>query len=131
MAKVCEGYDVPLNSSVEASQGKEVEIAIVITTRAASPANTPDLGFVGDPQRAAVALSRARQGQIVVGYFETLFRTSYWRGLLKSFNEKILIVGQDYVEHLKSQKANYINGILLDDAYTPSAIDLPWAPREY
>ncbi|VDN19424.1 unnamed protein product [Gongylonema pulchrum] len=61
-------------------------------TRGVSSADNPDLDFVEGPLRAAVALSGARQGLIVIGDFETLFRSSYWRELLESFNDKIIIV---------------------------------------
>ena len=52
--------------SVESLQGTEADLVIALTTRA----NTQgDLGFIDDPRRSNVMLSRGRKGLIILGSF--------------------------------------------------------------
>lgn len=58
------GYKNVEISSVDSAQGKEKDVVIVSTCR---PGGKIGLGFVADRQRQCVAMSRARDGLIIVG----------------------------------------------------------------
>jgi len=67
--------------TVDAFQGQETDVVVFSAAR-----SNPDgrLGFVGDPRRLNVAVTRARRGLVVVGDGATLARSRPWAALLES-----------------------------------------------
>ncbi|EIW74341.1 P-loop containing nucleoside triphosphate hydrolase protein [Coniophora puteana RWD-64-598 SS2] len=68
--------------TVESFQGQERRVIIVSTVR------SRNLGFVSEPQRINVALTRARALVIVVGNPLALAEDPYWRTLLLYINQR-------------------------------------------
>ena len=78
-------------SSVDAFQGNEKNVIIISTCRTQAPAGTSSsgssssasgTGFLDDPRRLNVALTRARNHLMVVGHAATLLRLPLWRDLI-------------------------------------------------
>mmetsp|Transcript_18756 Transcript_18756/g.38160 ORF Transcript_18756/g.38160 Transcript_18756/m.38160 type:complete len:120 (+) Transcript_18756:162-521(+) len=67
--------------TVDSFQGQETELVVFSATRS----NTVgDLGFLRDPRRLCVAITRARRGLILVGDAQTLRSSHHWAALIDS-----------------------------------------------
>ena len=75
-----EGIAVPV-LSVDSMQGREADVILLSCVRA-DPAG--GLGFVADPRRVNVALSRARESLIVVGSKQCLEVERIWNSSIKN-----------------------------------------------
>lgn len=76
-------------ASVDSFQGREKDFIIVSCVRS----NTQQgIGFLRDPRRLNVALTRARYGIIIVGNPRLLARNPLWYSLLTHFQERDCIV---------------------------------------
>ena len=58
--------------SVDKAQGSEARVVIYSTVRCNKEGA---LGFIEDARRLNVAVTRAREGLIIIGHFQTLTRT--------------------------------------------------------
>ena len=67
--------------TVDSFQGQEKDIVIISGTRSN---DVGDVGFLRDPRRLNVALTRAKRGLIIVGDQKTLRNSRHWAALLDS-----------------------------------------------
>jgi DNA polymerase III delta prime subunit len=78
-------------STVDGFQGREKEVIVFTCTRANGMGN---VGFLADPRRVNVMLTRARRGLIIVGHIPTLRReNTVWGPWLSWAGENGLICG--------------------------------------
>ena len=67
--------------TVDSFQGQEKDIVIISGTRSN---DVGDVGFLRDPRRLNVALTRAKRGLVIVGDQKTLRNSRHWAALLDS-----------------------------------------------
>lgn len=84
-------------ASVDAFQGREKDYIILSCVRA-NERNT--IGFLSDPRRLNVALTRAKYGLIILGNPRALSRNSLWSHLLLHFREKGCLV-EGFLDNLQ------------------------------
>lgn len=75
------GGGTPRVGTVDSFQGQETDLVILSATRSNS---VGDVGFLSDPRRLCVAITRARRGLIVVGDVRTLRTSHHWAALVES-----------------------------------------------
>ncbi|GMH14139.1 hypothetical protein Nepgr_015980 [Nepenthes gracilis] len=83
-------------NTIDGFQGREVDILVLSTVRAADPtaprANSSVIGFVADVRRMNVALTRARFSLWILGNARTLQTNSDWDALIKNAKRRNLVV---------------------------------------
>eukprot|EP00930_Biecheleria_cincta_P005200 TRINITY_DN106117_c0_g1_i1.p1 TRINITY_DN106117_c0_g1~~TRINITY_DN106117_c0_g1_i1.p1 ORF type:complete len:568 (-),score=97.82 TRINITY_DN106117_c0_g1_i1:979-2682(-) len=79
-------------SSVDSFQGDECDVILFSAVRSNKKHN---LGFVGDPQRLNVAITRAKRFLWIFGNKETLMGGEHWASLLSFYETKGWIVEAD------------------------------------
>ena len=82
-------YDNIEVASVDAFQGREKDFIILSCVRSN---NNQGIGFLNDPRRLNVALTRAKFGLIIIGNPTVLSRQSLWNNLLVHFKNQGLLV---------------------------------------
>lgn len=85
-ASVYEAIEV---NSVDAFQGREKEIILVSCVRSSE---TQGIGFLSDPRRLNVALTRARVGLVLLGNPRVLSKNPLWAALLLHFKGKLKVI---------------------------------------
>ena len=95
--------------SIDKAQGTERSLILLSLVR--SSATSRSIGFVSDPRRLNVAITRAKFGLIVVGNAATLIQGEHsgcWLSFLKHLNSLGCIAGSDlYRKNLTDILANY------------------------
>lgn len=85
-------FESPKIGSVEEFQGQEFNVVIMSTVRSESKYISSDtkfnLGFVANPRRVNVALSRAKCLTVVIGNPRILATDSVWARILELCREK-------------------------------------------
>lgn len=76
-------------ASVDAFQGREKDIIILTCVRSNEHQG---IGFLNDPRRLNVALTRAKYGIIIVGNPKVLSKQQLWNNLLHFYKEKKVLV---------------------------------------
>jgi hypothetical protein len=84
-------------ASVDSFQGREKDIIIVSCVRSNAQQG---IGFLRDPRRLNVALTRARYGIIIIGNARLLARNPLWYTLLTHFQERNCIM-EGPINHLQ------------------------------
>eukprot|EP00041_Stephanoeca_diplocostata_P029172 m.854889 g.854889 ORF g.854889 m.854889 type:complete len:1374 (+) comp23504_c0_seq30:183-4304(+) len=70
------GCNLVISSTVDAFQGGEREVVLLSCVR------TSGVGFIDDPDRTNVALTRSKRHLFIVGRQHTLWRNKLWHGVL-------------------------------------------------
>ncbi|MCP3686720.1 MAG: hypothetical protein GY861_29125, partial [bacterium] len=79
-------------ANVDSFQGREKEVIVLSCVRSSPQGQKVDIGFLKSPNRANVAMMRARSGLIIVGNPYTLYTDKYWRALIEVFAARNQIV---------------------------------------
>ncbi|XP_059642145.1 uncharacterized protein LOC132284095 isoform X2 [Cornus florida] len=85
-------------NTVDGFQGREVDILVLSTVRAATPCSTTprigssSIGFVADARRMNVALTRAKLSMWILGNTRTLQTNHNWAALVRDAKERNLVI---------------------------------------
>lgn len=114
--------DIEFNT-VDGFQGREVDILILSTVRAADSSfassgnSSSSIGFVADVRRMNVALTRARLSLWILGNARTLQMNYNWAALVKDAKERnlVILVKKPYASMFKSSRRKNCTSELQDD----------------
>ncbi|KAL3110234.1 hypothetical protein niasHT_015837 [Heterodera trifolii] len=103
--------------NVDAFQGREKDIIIVTCVRSNESGG---IGFLNDPRRLNVALTRAKYGLIIVGNAKVLSRQLLWHHLLAYFKDNDCLV-EGPLNNLKSSPITFPKPKALSNQHMPGA----------
>jgi hypothetical protein len=78
--------------TIDSFQGQETEVVIFSAVRSNC---FSELGFLRDPRRLCVALTRARKGLIILGDSTVLKSCRHWRSLIESCQDRSCFINED------------------------------------
>ncbi|XVF86232.1 hypothetical protein PTKIN_Ptkin18bG0023800 [Pterospermum kingtungense] len=111
--------DIEFNT-VDGFQGREVDILVLSTVRAASSSTgtiSSSIGFVADVRRMNVALTRARLSLWILGNARTLQTNPNWAALVKDAKQRNLVLSVKRPYHIifkTSSRKNVKNHVAKD-----------------
>lgn len=85
-------------NSIDSFQGREKDYVIISAVRSS---DTSGIGFLNDERRLNVALTRSRNGMIIVGNSHSLAKGPFWRSLLHHCAVNKMIYEGSTVENLR------------------------------
>jgi regulator of nonsense transcripts 1 len=92
--------------TVDSFQGQETDLVLISTVRS-NPLQ--ELGFLRDPRRLCVAITRARRGLIIVGDRSVLQSCRHWAALLQSCDDRQCSMDAVELEHTKDSHQEQCN----------------------
>ncbi|KAL7578799.1 hypothetical protein ACA910_016021 [Epithemia clementina (nom. ined.)] len=92
-------YEAIEVASVDAFQGREKDFILVSCVRSSE---SQGIGFLSDPRRLNVALTRARLGIILLGNPRVLSKNPLWAALLLHFKEHECLVEGPHLQNLQA-----------------------------
>lgn len=102
-------------ASVDAFQGREKDIIILTCVRSNEHQG---IGFLNDPRRLNVALTRAKYGIIIVGNPKVLSKQQLWNNLLNFYKEKKVLV-EGALNNLKESMIQFAKPKKIVNTFNP------------
>jgi hypothetical protein len=94
--------------TVDSFQGQEMDLIIFSAVRSNPMA---ELGFLHDPRRLCVAITRARRGLILVGDQQVLQSSRHWSALLDSCQDRGCIQDVDDLHRVVNEESNKLKQV--------------------
>jgi superfamily I DNA and/or RNA helicase len=98
-------HDGRLHGTVDSSQGSEADLVIVSLVRNNHRTGVSALGFLRDPRRMNVLLSRAKQQLVLVGSLEFLQESTRHASAIERDDLAFIRLFLETLEYLKTQTA--------------------------